>query len=148
MGGSKPADELLKSFSDFFNECKELQLRFIDISNASQVWIKGFNYNLLDDKNKILSVCSMQAKLLYGQPVLHLRGHVIIEAGNGDILETNIAEWDLQKQTFDVEGGYILTRGKEKNTGKDACFDGKLDFYDKNLTKNSEEAKECLARMF
>ena len=115
----------------------------IDISNTSEVCVAGFDYKVLYDRTPLLSVQSRKATISDKHPdVVTLRGHVIVKAVDGSILESNRVVWDIKKHHFTAEGTYFLNRNGRKIRGKDICVDDKLNIVQAQIAALEKGGKE------
>jgi hypothetical protein len=106
----------------------------VDVSNTTEVCVAGFDYKVFYDGAPLLSVRSRKAAISNKRPdVVTLRGHVIVEAADGSILESNRLVWNIRKHHFIAEGTYFLSRNGRKTRGKDICVDDKLNIVQAHL---------------
>jgi len=118
----------------------------IDLSNVTEIKINNFDYQLFNDNRITLSVRSKQVTASSLRFVM-LRGHVTITAADGSCLESNYIKWDTEKQTFAVNGSYVLTSNGEKTVGKNICVGEKLKkAEEKYVSLDSKEKTRCFAK--
>jgi hypothetical protein len=136
------AEELLDDISHLISPANGWRIN-IDISNTSEICVAGFDYKVFYDGTPLLSVRSRKATISNKHPdVVTLRGHVIVKAVDGGILESNRVVWDIRKHHFTVEGTYFLSRNGRKMRGKDICVDDKLNIVQAQLAALKEGDKE------
>lgn len=115
----------------------------IDLSNTSEVCVANFDYKVFYDGALLLNVRSKRATTSNKCPdEVTLRGHVVVKAADGSVLESNCAIWNIAKQQFAVDGTYFLTRNGKKIRGKDICVDDKLDIVQAQIAALKEGDKE------
>jgi len=120
----------------------------IDLSNATEVKIRGFDYCDFVDSEKILSVQSKRASTSGKSSDISLRGHVVIATAGGSCLEGNNVTWDIKNKQFKIEGGYILRRGESIVSGKGICVDQQLNIVgDAQAKLNKTEELKCCAKL-
>jgi hypothetical protein len=115
----------------------------IDISNTSEICVTNFDYNAFYDGAPLLIVRSKRATTSNKHPdVVTLRGHVIVKAEDGSVLESNSVMWDTRKHHFIADGTYFLSRNGKKIRGKDICVDDKLNIVQAQIAAFKERSKE------
>jgi hypothetical protein len=136
------AEDLLDDISDLINPANGWRIN-IDISNTTEVYIASFDYKLLYDEALLLSVRSRKAAISNKHPdVVTLRGHVIVKASDGGILESNRVVWNIKKHRFTAEGTYFLSHHGRKMQGKNICVDEKLNIVQAQIAALEEGGKE------
>ena len=91
----------------------------IDLSNVSEVLIANFDYKVFYDGTLLLGVQSKRATISNKSPdEVILRGHVIVKAEDGSVLESNCVKWDIRKHHFIADGTYFLTHNGNKIHGR------------------------------
>jgi hypothetical protein len=134
--------ELLNDVSDLISPANGWRIN-IDISNTSEVCVAGFDYKVFYDGALLLSVQSRKATISNKHPdVVTLRGHVILKAADGSVLESNRVVWDIRKHRFTADGTYFLSHNGRKMRGKDICVDDKLNIVQAQLAALKEGDKE------
>jgi len=123
----------------------------IDLSNVSEVLIANFDYKVFyacpersrGDGTLLLGVQSKRATVSNKHPdVVILRGHVIVKAEDGSVLESNCVKWDIRKHLFYADGTYFLTHSGNKTCGelvesihgKSICVDDRLNNVQTQIT--------------
>lgn|GEM_PF-2795787 len=112
------SEKLNRIISEWFSE--------IDLSNALEARIDGFNYQHFNNGVAVFTLRSKKARIALGSNNLLLRGHVFINTANGDTLESNHVRWDPKSRLFIISGGYVIERNGIKTTGEAACVDSQL----------------------
>ncbi|MDD5327118.1 MAG: hypothetical protein PHY02_04800 [Phycisphaerae bacterium] len=136
------AGELLDNISNSINPMNGWRIN-IDISNTSEVCVTNLDYKVFCDGAALLSVRSRRAVVSSRRPdVVILRGHVIVKAVDGSILESNRVIWDIRKHHFTTDGTYFLTRNGRKIRGKDICVDDKLNIVQAQFAALKEGGKK------
>ncbi len=115
----------------------------IDLSNVSEVLIANFDYKEFYDGTLLLGVQSKRATVSNKHPdVVILRGHVIVKAEDGSVLESNCVKWDIRKHHFIADGTYFLTHNGNKIHGKSICVDDRLNNVQTQITAIEKRRKE------
>ena len=115
----------------------------IDLSNVSEVLVANFDYKVFYDGTLLLSVQSKRATISNKSPdEVMLRGHVIVKAEDGSVLESNCVKWDVRKHHFIADGTYFLTHNGNKIHGKSICVDDRLNNVQTQITAIEKRRKE------
>ena len=109
-----------------------------DLGAVAELRIHDFRCNFLDSQCTILSLKSKRAVVSYKSSAVTLRGHVLITAANRATLESNCVTWDINNQRFVASGGYVLTRGKSRTSGRNICVDAELNVIGKQYAKSTK----------
>jgi len=134
--------ELLNDIYSLINPKDRWRIN-IDISNTSEICVTNFDYNAFYDGAPLLIVRSKRATTSNKHPdVVTLRGHVIVKAEDGSVLESNSVMWDTRKHHFTADGTYFLSRNGKKIRGKDICVDDKLNIVQAQIAALKERSKE------
>lgn len=107
----------------------------INLSNVAEALINGFDCKFYDDDDLSLSIMCKKATVTKNGE-MELRGHVIIKTGDGSILESNFAQWDIKQNNFKIKNSYILNQNGSVKTGRNKIFNSRL-----------QEEHKCTAKL-
>jgi hypothetical protein len=110
-------------------------LKFINFSTVCEGQINNFKCEFYNDSLQSLSIQCRKAEVSYKSSNIELRGHVIIKNGEST-LETNFAQWDFEKNIFNVKNTYVLNRNGTIVTGQNGTFNSQL-----------QEENKCTAKL-
>jgi hypothetical protein len=119
----------------------------IDLSNISEIIVNGFDYRVFRDGDLFLGIQSKRAIASYNHTGIVLRGHVKIETVQGNTLVCNLADWDIEKGLFKVDGVYALNSSGKRIAGRNICVDTQLRVCENNHSDKKEEQK-CYTKQF
>jgi hypothetical protein len=121
----------------------------ITFANVSELVINNFSYSLFSENDLVLSIQSKRAIASYSSSGLILRGHVIIKTGRGDVLEGNHIKWDIDNNTFAVQGVYALNQNGTVKSGKDVTLDHALNeiIPEQTVKCYQKEEPKCFAKL-
>ncbi len=124
--GGDSYDGLAGLFAAFPGEAADWAVS-LDLSNTAEVQIRPMDWRICHGGETVFRVRCRYARLAAGASSIVLRGHATVTA-NGATLESNCIRIDARNRQFVVDGRYLLTRGKDRRTGADACFNADLEF--------------------
>jgi hypothetical protein len=146
FSASTGLEELIKQTGDILRPSGKYSIGNFNFARVSEVYANNFDCRFFYKDSVILSVHSGNATASYRNSDVELRGHVIIKTQNGAALESNYVEWNIRENTFNVKSAYRLNHNGVVKTGRNACFDFKLNevlsYQAKNYTK---EEYKCIA---
>jgi len=131
------------------HENKPYTWQTIDVSNAMEIRVGNFQYQMLNADNHIqFSLESKKASFSYSTDDIFLRGHVILTASDGRRLESNRVKWDVRKQLFRVEGMYVLQAREHRQRGRAVWVDEQLNIVSgEYVEKNQGKGEPWLAKL-
>lgn len=118
-----------------------------DISRTVRFKILDFKFNHFLDTQSTpsLIIHSKLASFNIESPnTLTLQGHVKLEKPSA-LIETHTVRWNLDTQTFEIDGHYVRTVNDHKEHGKDICLNTNLETVKHMVKKNTEGREVCLA---
>jgi len=145
-GGELGSDkDIISGVLGSFFGGKDSKIRGLDVSNTSEVFVRGFECEFVKDGELSVRISSKRASLSYREPrSVMLRGHATVKTGDGTTLESNGVEWCVGDQCFVVRGHYVLTRNGEKISGRGICLDRRLEPMKlRNANNNIGENRLC-----
>ena len=117
-----------------FDKDDALRMPWPDFSHLVQMRVSGFQCCFIDGQNVPLNIQSKKASVEPDKSAeVILRGCVILQTPAAT-LQTNCVRWDIQNQTFSVQGFYIISRGNEMEKGRDEYFDPALNKINRQKT--------------
>jgi hypothetical protein len=136
---SKPgSNNTLCMLQELAGKAKEYDFKFFDASNAIEIRINQLEYSEFDANLFFLGIKSRFASANYKSKQIHLRGRVIITAGQTK-LESSEIDWDPLKHSFAVKGMFMLSSPEKMLVGRGGQFDRSLNI--KSLKENCQETK-------
>ncbi|MBM4103221.1 MAG: hypothetical protein FJ263_04105 [Planctomycetes bacterium] len=103
-----------------------LRIPWPDFSHLVQIRVSDFQCRFLEGQNIPLTIQSRKVSIEPGKSAeIILQGHVILQTPQA-MLESNCVRWDIQNQTFDVQGTYIIHCANQMKKGQGGCFDPAL----------------------
>jgi hypothetical protein len=126
-----------------FDKDDTLRMPWPDFSHLVQMRVSGFQCCFIDGQNVPLNIQSKKASVEPDKSAeIILRGCVILQTPQAT-LETNCARWDIQNQTFSVQGLYIIHSANGVEKGQNGYFDPALNkiTFQKTFANKGEKTK-------
>ena len=108
----------------------EIRIDRPDVSDAGQLLVENFDYQIFFEGRPRLSIRSKRAFASGDQSGILLRGGVMITAADGQTVRSNRIRWDPQNHVFSVEDNYLLSQGPSQTAGKSIYLDEQLNIID------------------
>jgi hypothetical protein len=137
---SFPAIDIKELISDIAGELSNPSAGYIignfNLAGVSEVYANNFDCRFFHENDLTLSIRCKRAAASYKNSNIELRGHVIIKTKDGAVLESNLVEWDGNRNIFNVNGSYTLNQNGSVKTGRNASFNSEL-----------KEEYKCIAKL-
>lgn len=108
----------------------EIQVDRPDVSDAGQLLVENFDYQIVYEGKPRLSISSKRAFASWEDPGILLRGGVVVTAADGGTVRSNRIRWNPRDRVFSVEDNYLLTQGPSRSAGKSVYLDEQLNIID------------------
>ena len=100
----------------------EIRVDRPDVSDAGQLLVENFDYQIMYDGKPRLSISSKRALASWDESGILLRGGVVVTAADGGTVRSNRIRWNPRDRVFSVEDNYLLTVGPSQTAGKSILF--------------------------
>jgi hypothetical protein len=108
----------------------EIRIDRPDVSDAGQLLVEHFDYQIFLEGRPRLSIRSKRALASWEESGILLRGGVVVTADDGPTVRSNRIRWDFRNHVFSVEDNYLLTQGPSQTAGKTVYLDEQLHIID------------------
>jgi hypothetical protein len=112
------------------NNGMEIRVDRPDVSDAGQLLVENFDYQIVFEGRPRLSIRSKRAFASWEESGILLRGGVMITAADGPTVRSNRIRWDTRNHLFSVEDNYLLTQGPSQTAGNKIYLDEQLHIID------------------
>lgn len=143
LSNKKLDDEILAD-ALFFNK-NHPNVQMPDMSRTVSFRVRDFNFRYGSSQDAAL--LKISSKLAFfnvnSSDQLTLKGHVKLE-NNTRLIEANAVIWNLEDQTFNIDGRYFETVNNHKEYGTDICLDTELNSIQPIVKQIREGTNVCL----
>jgi hypothetical protein len=120
----------------------EIRIDRPDVSDAGQLLVENFDYQIFLEGRPRLSIRSKRAFASWEESGILLRGGVMITAADGPKVRSNRIRWDTRNHVFSVEDNYLLTQGPSQTAGNKIYLDEQLHIIDAAQAVSSKRTTE------
>ncbi len=104
----------------------EIQIDRPDFTDAGEIIVEDLDYRVFFEGKQHCAIVGKRALASHGTSGILLRGGVVITAADGTVLRANRIDWNPKKETFTVDGNYLLCRDGIQTAGRTICLDEQL----------------------